>query len=184
MKKVIVVNGRPRAGKDTAIAFMQGILQEHRIASIQFSSIDPVRDVVQRLGIDVSAKTPADRALLAEIGSSVEKHSGYRSKACLTEALRFFASHSKAVVFLHIREPAMIETVAAGLDRMAKIDLISVLVESERAEHVTSNAADMGVEGLSYNAKLSNHGSLPLLEANCRCLLHTLGLLNDEPRLL
>ena len=113
MRKVIVVNGKPRAGKDTAIAFMQEILAEHGIQSMQFSSIDPVRNVIQALGIDVSAKTPADRALLAEIGAAVEKHSGYRSKACLTEALRFLCCYHNAVVFLHIREPAMIETVAA-----------------------------------------------------------------------
>jgi len=184
MKSVIVVNGKPRAGKDTAVAFMQEILAEHGIQSMQFSSIDPVRNVITAMGIDVSAKTPADRALLAEIGDAVVKHSGYRSKACLTEAFRFFAGRDDAVVFLHIREPAIIETVAAGLRHMAKSELLSVYVESNRAETVTSNAADMGVADIDYDARLSNNGSLEILKANCRCLLHTLGVMTEEPLLL
>lgn len=183
MRKVIVVNGKPRAGKDTAIGFMQEILAASGIASMQFSSIDPVRNVIQALGIDVSAKTPEDRALLAEIGSAVEKHSGYRSKACVTIALQFLMSHERGVVFLHIREPAIIETVSKAL-QMAGIDLLTVIVESNRAETFTSNAADLGVDGMHYHAKLSNNASLAVLEASCRCLLHTLGILTDEPLLL
>lgn len=182
MKKVIVVNGGPRAGKDTSIAFMQGILQQHRVASMQFSSIDPIRAAVANMGIDTRGKTPEDRALLAEIGSAVEKHSGFRSKECVAHCLRFFASHREAVVFLHVREPEVIRTIGAALE-LAGCKLLSVIVVSNRAEKVASNAADLGVHDMEYDATLSNNSSLSVLEANCRCLLHTLDLIPVEEAL-
>ncbi|PZR89746.1 MAG: hypothetical protein DI537_20295 [Stutzerimonas stutzeri] len=178
MKKVVIINGKPRSGKDTAVGFMQGVLKESCISSASFSSIEPVRTLLANAGIDVTAKTPADRALLAEIGFSLEKHSAYRSRATVEFTLEFFRllAHKSGVVFLHIREPEMIERVTRLIEEKG-FDTITILVESNRAEKVISNAADMNVGDIDYTAILSNHGSLELLQANCCCILHALNLL-------
>ncbi len=177
MRRVLIVNGYPRAGKDTSIGFMKDILKGHGVAALEFSSIDPVREMTDKAGIDTSLKTPEDRALWAEIGAAVEKHSGFRSKECIARAIRFFARWDNAAVFLHIREPKVIETVAGGVRALADAELTTIFIESDRAERVTSNAADLGVEGMVYDYRLANNGSLDLLKANCRCLLHTLDLI-------
>lgn len=172
MKTVIVINGRPRAGKDSTVLAMQQILKGAGIATSDFSSIDPVRFMLQEAGIDLSAKTPEDRALLAEVGFSLEKHSHWRSQRCFRMIYGFFEDNSSrpAVMFLHVREPEIIARITDRVERR-KWRMLTVLVKSIREENVISNAADLGVEGMKYHEVLENNGTLDDLAHACDKLL-------------
>lgn len=181
MKKVVIVNGKPRVGKDTSVQFMRGILKEYGIRTEEFSAITPILVMLERAGIDISSKTPEDRALLAEMKAALEKHSKYPTKECLSACFRLFeiTGSFDAVMFIYMREPECIAYMRQWIEA-AGHEAITIVVESNRAENVTSNSADTGVYGMDYDAKLSNHSTLPILNANCRCLLHSLGLIPNE----
>lgn len=180
MKTVLIINGKPRAGKDSTVAAMSNILKAHGVLTEAFSSIDPVRHMLGRAGFDLTAKTPEDRALLAEVGDSVEKHSQWRSQRCFKEIHGFFddAGDRPAVMFLHVREPVIIERISERVRRRGW-SVLHVLVKSVREEHVTSNAADMSTEDMMYDAVLTNNGTLDDLARECDKLLFNKGLISQ-----
>lgn len=185
MRTVIIVNGKPRAGKDSTVEAMTKHMQAAGIQVRAFSSIEPVRDMLASAGVDVTKKTPEDRALLAEIGDSLEKHSQWRSNKCRNEIRRFFGtlySDEPCVMFLHVREPAIINRIIMGAGTAYKV--VTVLIRSKRAENVTSNAADMNVEDVHYDATIFNDDTLDDLSDSCLKLLRYLDIISDQARLL
>lgn len=179
MKTVVVINGRPRAGKDSTVLLMQQALCDVEIQNHAFSSIDPVRDMLTRAGFDLNAKTPEDRALLAEVGDSVEKHSQWRTRQCLWEAAKFFGEDDKPrVLFLHVREPRLIQRIKERIEDHGW-RFVTILVKSVREENVTSNAADIGVEGMHYDGVIHNDGTLDDLAQSCDKILFELGVIEQ-----
>lgn len=172
MKTVIIVNGKPRAGKDTAIAMMANHLKANGIETDSFSSIDPVRAMLARAGFYLQDKTLDDRALLAEVGDAVEKHSRWRSSQSFAKVESFFerTEDRPAVMFLHVREKLLIDRIADKV-RANGWQILLVYVKSKRAEQVYSNAADMGVTEIGYDAEISNDGDLNDLSQACEKLL-------------
>ena len=186
MKTVFILNGKPRAGKDSAIAAMTQILRCSNVAVEAFSSIDPVKQMVARAGIDTSGKTPEDRALWAEIGNSVEKHSQWRTQRCFSEIAQFFnfvddngTGNNSAVMFLHVREKLIIDRIAERVNRRLDWSVLKVIMRSNRAENVSSNAADMGVDEIEYNDEIVNNGTLDDLARACDRLLFRNGLIEQ-----
>lgn len=172
MKTIIVVNGKPRAGKDTAVEMMQGILDEHGTASVAFSSIQPIKDLLNPI-VDLTAKTPADRKLLSVVGDALQEHSQFRTSAALRQ---MHAMPDDGVFFLHIREPDLIE--------LLRQECLSygwrferVFVESERAEDVRNNPSDANVAGGEYDHRLINNGTLEEFDQECFLLLLKLCLI-------
>lgn len=174
LKTVIIVNGRPRVGKDSTITAMTNLLTAERVPVTAFSSIDPIRDMLASAGIDVSAKSPADRRLMAEVGDSVEKHSNYRTNACILKAIDFFeANPGRAVIFLHVREKAIIERVKVRLENHPSggCKVLKVLVTGPRGEEVFSNHADRDVGLVGYDDTIHNDSTLDDLARACDRLL-------------
>lgn len=173
MKHVIIVNGPPRAGKDTAISIMRNLIP---VPSLEFSSIEPVRQMLSR-HVDLTRKTEADRKLLAAVGDALEEHSGFRTSACIEEASLFFAHRGNGVFFCHIREPRHISSLKR-VWKLQRIKVTTVLIESIRAEKVTSNPADAGVLNMIYDYKLRNDGDLCQLRDTVRQFLVDVGLVS------
>lgn len=176
MKAAIIVNGYPRAGKDTAVSMMRQYLDTWTpLFSKEVSSIDPVRNVLKGLDIDVTQKTPADRLLLATIGDAIEQHSQAKTAYCVEEATGFWALEGgDGVVFMHIREPAMIKRISRKLrDRGASV--FTVFVEGNRAEKMHDNAADNGVEGFEYSHRIHNNGTREQLYQEAKRVLCEMG---------
>lgn len=172
MKTILVVNGPPRAGKDSSVDMMQRILDEHGTPSKSFSSIQPIKDLLAPL-VDLSAKTLADRKLLSVVGDALQEHSQFRTNAALA---RMHAKRDGSVFFLHIREPDLIE--------LLRQECLSygwrferVFVESNRAEDVQNNPSDANVATGEYDHRLYNNGTLAELDQECFELLLRLRLI-------
>lgn len=176
MKTVIAINGPPRAGKDTAVDMMTAHLEETGIPTLEYSSIQPVKDMLADY-VDLKAKTPADRRLLALVGDALQEHSGFRTNNSLFQISEFFDKHDDGVFFLHMREPDLIDKVLAGC-RVLGINFIRVFMESDRAEDVQNNAADAGVRDGTYDCLLVNNGTLEDLAEECLQFLKSRRLLN------
>lgn len=178
MNHVIIVNGPPRAGKDTAIEFMTRAFKQRGYTVREFSSIDPVRNQMQFFGIDVTQKTPADRKLLATIGDALQEHSDYRTNQCIAEAKKFFdwvKSHRdpimKGVMFIHIREPDLIKKLELDMT----VPVTTVYVKgglSESVEH--NNPADANTEKMNYDIYIFNNGSLGGLFDQCESVVEVI----------
>ena len=158
MKTVIVVNGKPRSGKDTLISLMRDALSAAEIQSTAYSSIDPVKEMLREY-VDLRAKTEADRKLLSIVGDAMQEHSQFRTGRCAWMIDDFFHDLDHGVFFLHMREPELIERMRTSCQE-AGIRFISVLLHADRAENVTSNPSDAGVENGVYDAHLTNNGTL------------------------
>ena len=162
MKFVIFVNGKPRVGKDTFIDLMAHHAMRAGLSVGSFSSIEPVKAMLLAAGIDTSAKTEADRKLLATIGDALQEHAKWRTYWCAREVRKFFALSGPGVFFLHVREPALIAQLTRDLQK--QFSIWTIRVDSVRAESVTSNAADAGVDGMRYDLSASNNGTLADLD--------------------
>lgn len=170
MKTVIVINGKPRAGKDTAVDFMRDELAKHDVPTWAFSSIDPVKQMIEDAGIDISKKTEADRKLLSVVGDALQEHSEFRTTVSLQHIDDFFVNHSDGVFFLHIREPHLIAKVREACQADG-IRFISILLLSVHAQDVTSNVSDAGVAQGRYTWTMINNGTLEEFEQTCRDLV-------------
>lgn len=181
MTRVFIVNGKPRAGKDGLIGFMQEHLRAAGVPTVAFSSIDPVRDLLSGAGFDVSAKTEADRKLLADVGSAVEEHSNWRTNRCIDEIVDFYCGAGQnGVFFLHMREPKNIETMRAWImDKGLKqaITMTTIKLRSYRAEGISSNTADASVDQMVYDYTLSNDWTLDYLRDVAKLFLKEIGVL-------
>lgn len=160
---VVILNGYPRAGKDTLIRFMEDVADQKGLATGSFSSIDPVRAMLSSVGIDTSRKTAEDRKLLAMSGSLLEEHCKFRSRSCLQFINQEIAQAANdglggGLYFLHIREPEIIEVVQERLHAKG-VKVWRVYLESNRAEKPT-NPVDAGVEKMAYDYRVTNNGTL------------------------
>jgi len=167
---VFIVNGFPRAGKDTLTQFMDKALTAKGYTCSHFSSIDPVRNVLSRLGISTKDKTAADRKLLATIGAAVEEHSNYRSKCCLDHVQWAALTTKKPVVFLMIREPEVIEWVKTKLEDRGHM-VFRLWVESIRQEAPT-NPTDRSAGQMPFDIAVMNNGTLQDLAQEAQALVN------------
>lgn len=119
--KVIVclLNGIPGSGKDQLVEFAQEIAKEDKELQIaNLSMIDGVRGL---LNIDKSQKDPATRKVLATVGDALEEYNGFKSSYIIT---RVMTAHDYAIlkkpmiVFVHVREMAMIEKLYNQIRRL------------------------------------------------------------------
>lgn len=169
---VLLVNGPPQAGKDSLVASLSEHYAKrgHHVAA--FSSIDPVREMLAHVGIDVTKKTEADRKLLALIGNLIEEHSHFRTNYCFDKIVlidRLF-SRKSPVIFLHMREHALIDKLENQL-KFVDIRLWRIFVESPRAEKTFSNSADANVFQMKRNFTVKNEGTLEDLDRKAAALV-------------
>jgi len=163
---VVVINGRPRAGKDTFVAYTKHHLSIKGYAGASFSSIQPVKDMINNAGIYVGAKTDKDRDLMSEIGDAVEKHSEFRFENCMSQVVSFHLNKSApGVIFLHIREKHLIDKMENWVKDLPKTQFLKIILKSDRSQNVTSNASDANVDDIIYDHYLFNNGTLADLDA-------------------
>lgn len=183
MTTIIVLNGPPRAGKDTFIEMVNGHLYKRHIPTNTFSSINPVRHMLSTAGIDVSAKTEADRKLLSVVGDACQEHSKWKIRQCFHELNNFQTNYGeRGVMFLHVREPVLIDEIRnLCLSMIYPVRFITVFLDSVRAQNVTSNLSDAGVRAMQYDMTLYNNGTKDDLFDTARDFVQTICGVDHPP---
>jgi hypothetical protein len=160
--RVLVINGRPGAGKDALTFMLMQRCVELGVACKYYSSIAPVKSMLEESGIDVSNKTPADRDLLAEIKAALEKHGNWCTKSVLSEYRKQYLENEDraSLLITHVREPANIEYINR------QVGCVSMwLMRPGLAESGATNAADRtNAAEYDYQLLVKNDGSLEDLE--------------------
>jgi hypothetical protein len=164
---IFIVNGKPQSGKDCLIGFMEDALSKAGISSDSFHTIVPVRNVLSNLGVQLSEKlTTLDRALLSEVGASLQRHSQYRTKKAISQVeifkMRQPFSKPKSAFFLHLRESENINLVREHFKGEVGSLVVRVQVFSTRAI-VADNDADNGANDGSWDFTVRNDGTLGAL---------------------
>lgn len=164
---VVVVNGRPRAGKDTTVTLMQAHFTIAGWTLVEFSSIQPVKDLMLKAGVitpkDLAEKSDELRDMLAEIGDSLQKFNGFRTRGVVD---RFnglaWRTEGPLVLVVHMREPILIEQLRATFEAKG-VPFKVVVVKNDRVPAITSNAADAGVEGTVWDYAVENQRDIAFL---------------------
>lgn len=128
-KVIIVMNGKPRAGKTT---LMDSLIFENVQNVARISSITPVKEAAVHLGWD-RIKTPKSRALLSELKRlSTETYNG-PMKYILSNVQNFYKDKNLKLLFIEIREADQIRKFVETLGTM-DMDIQTYTMYIERVD--------------------------------------------------
>lgn len=162
-KMIFVVNGKPRAGKDT---FAQ-ILNEY-MDVYKYSSVTKVKEIAKQCGW-TGAKEEKDRKFLHELKMLTSAYSDMSYNDVMEEIDKFKKGELDADIFVvDVREPEEI-------DRLVKATkAFTIFIENDRVPSITSNSADANVENYKYDFVIQNNGTLEDFEGNIKLFIEVL----------
>lgn len=172
--KIIVINGRPRAGKDTFVEFCQ----KHCNWCLNVSTVDFVKKVANYCGWD-GTKTPENRKFLSDLKDLLTQWDDIPYKQVCNEIALFqnrvrmydFDPETDAIAFVHCREPKEIARLCEELGAQ------SLLITRDEIEtNDQSNHADAEVYNYSYDYMIPNENTLQDLEEAAVRFLAALGI--------
>lgn len=163
---VFVLNGHPRAGKDTAADFMMAGLVSRDWDTANLSAVSLVKRLLTDIHVPWERKTPAERDLMAEMQSALLKYDWLPLRWLQDEIETRCMLAKRGAYFVHIREPDAIAKFTALLSDIG-IPVRTVRIDRPDAEKVSSNRADASVDSMTYDLTIKNHGSLDDLRAAC-----------------
>lgn len=166
--KVVVINGHPRAGKDTFVKFCQEILGTFRCRNL--STIDYIKKIAPLFGWR-EEKTPEARRFLAKLKDITTEYNDFSYRYIKKQ----FSAIEKEewngediIVFVHCREPKDIERFVRDYNA------ITVLVKNKRVEDEYSNEADANVEDYKYDVTILNNTTLDNLKLSAKAFIEYL----------
>ena len=148
-KTVLIVNGKPRAGKDTFVELLS-----YMIPVYKYSIIEKVKCIALDCGWK-GGKEEKDRKFLYELKKLTDEYSDMSFIDVYEKIEAFAKDEIKEVLFaVDIRDPEDIE--------MMK-DLtgaFTVFIENENVPEITSNPADANVANYEYDFVIKNNGTM------------------------
>jgi dephospho-CoA kinase len=172
--RIIVINGRPRAGKDTFVEFCQ----KHCHWCLNVSTVDFVKKVANYCGWD-GTKTPENRKFLSDLKDLLTQWDDIPYKKVCNEIALFqnrvrmydFDPDTDAITFIHCREPKEIARLCEELGAQ------SLLITRDEVEtNDQSNHADAEVYNYKYDYMIPNENTLQDLEEAAVRFLTALGI--------
>lgn len=160
--KIIVINGRPRAGKDTFVE----LCKKHCNWCLNVSTVDFVKQVAEYCGWD-GTKTAANRKFLSDLKDLLTEWNDVPYKK-VVRALKLFEvevmdydfdPEEDAIAFIHCREPKEIKRLCDELGAQSLL-----ITRDEVEEDKTSNHADEEVFNYKYDYIIANDDTLQDLE--------------------
>lgn len=148
MKKIFIVNGKPRAGKDT---FAELLGKHCRV--FKYSSVDKVKQIAAKCGWDGS-KMDKDRRFLAELKRITTEYNDMSYDDVAEKVAYFLKTDFFDVMLIDIREPEEIERAIEGFGAEA------IFIENKNVPAVTTNLSDRNVELFEYDHIVLNNGTL------------------------
>lgn len=157
MKKVFVVNGSGRTGKDTMCDIVRDKFTsfKNNFVVMNISSVDKVKFAAKELGWDGVSKTDKDRKFLSDLKDLCTKYNDSPFNYVSYQIEHFMKSDMNGVLFIHIREP---EEIRKLTNKYTFIE--TILVTNKNVESIDTNHADREVENYDYDYHFSNDGTL------------------------
>ena len=154
-KMVFIVNGKPRAGKDT----FAEILNRYMVV-YKYSAVTKVKEIAKQCGW-TGAKEEKDRKFLHELKMLTSEYSDLPYRDVLDKIEKYRSGEILADVFIvDVREPEEIKRLVEATGAF------TVFIENNNVPAITSNEADANVENYEYDFKIENNGTLDDFENN------------------
>lgn len=151
---VVIINGGPRAGKDTFVE----LCKKHTEA-YGYSSVDFIKENVAPLFGWHGEKTPEARKFLSDLKDASTAYNDFSMRDLRETCEKLELSASKnAILFFFIREPSEISRAKR------EFCALTLLVKRETGEQI-SNHADADVEDFNYDVTVYNSGTLNDLDS-------------------
>jgi dephospho-CoA kinase len=162
-KLVFIVNGKPRAGKDTFAMILNRYMDVYK-----YSAVTKVKEIATLCGWD-GQKEERDRKFLHELKMLTSEYSDMAYQDVVNEIKKYRNGEIEADVFVvDVREPEEIE-------RLAKeVGAIAIFIENNNVPAITSNAADANVENYEYDFVIQNNGTMKEFEDEIKIFMEFL----------
>lgn len=155
MKKLFVINGRPKSGKDTFVNFVSKYAKTKN-----FSSIDRIKELALKIGWD-GKKDYKGRWLLSELKRILTYYNDTPFKLCCN-AIDDFLYSDYEIMFVHIREPEEIEKI------VKEYNAETIIVKREIEEELSNDSDRYVDEYFHYTYQLDNNESLEKLDSKAK----------------
>lgn len=181
MKKttVIIINGKPRSGKDTAIKYLRQYCRNNECAETHHhSSIEYVKNILRKLGWDGN-KDEESRNML----SALKRYWVDNCDGALKDCMEFIMSFARGdddndhVILIQIREPEEIRKLVDALLPIGKaynINTTTLFIDRPDNTEPCTNDSDKNVGDYNYESTIINNGSLDHLEEMCYTYIENL----------
>ena len=162
-KLVFIVNGKPRAGKDTFAMILNRYMNVYK-----YSAVTKVKEIATLCGWD-GQKEERDRKFLHELKMLTSEYSDMAYQDVINEIKKYRNGEIEADIFIvDVREPEEIE-------RLAKeVGALTVFIENNNVPAITSNAADANVENYEYDFVVPNNGTMNDFEEEIKLFMEFL----------
>ena len=167
-KPIFIVNGHPRAGKDT----FTDILGE-QVPIVKYSIIDKVKTVAKSMLGWKGYKREVDRKFLCDLKNLTTEYNDMSFMDVYDKVQEFYEDDTKSVMFIDMREPEDIERAKRVFGAR------TIFIKNDRVKPITTNPADAGVENYEYDFVIENNGTLAEFEDNIRKFYYDEFLVND-----
>ena len=162
-KMVFIVNGKPRAGKDTFAEILNRYMKVYK-----YSAVTKVKEIATLCGWD-GQKEERDRKFLHELKMLTTEYSDMSYQDVVNEINKYRNGEIRADVFVvDVREPEEIKRL------VEEVGAITVFIENDNVPAITSNAADANVENFEYDFVIPNNGTLKEFEDEIKIFMEFL----------
>jgi len=153
MKKIIIVNGFPNSGKTE----LENLIAKYNYSIIR-SSVDCVKEYAIKYFDWDGTKTEYWRRFLSQLKSMLVNEFDYIFLDLTKEVRKFYRDVNCEILMIDSREPEEIERFKN------QFHAITLFVENNRCEKITSNESDANVKNYKYDYYIDNNGNLEDLE--------------------
>lgn len=156
---VVIINGKPRAGKDLFVELCKNFTS-HNV--FNFSTVDYIKDLAKSMGWD-GQKTPKDRKFLSDLKDLLTDWNDIpfkKVKEKVETAIYLMECHygykpNDYLIFIHCREPKEIDKLKSEFNAQTLLILRPAVDDNEQSNH-----ADAEVFNYEYDDTVVNDGTI------------------------
>lgn len=156
---VVIINGKPRAGKDLFVELCKNFTSDN---VFNFSTVDYIKDLAKSMGWD-GQKTPKDRKFLSDLKDLLTDWNDIpfkKVKEKVETAIYLMECHyhykpNDYLIFIHCREPKEIDKLKSEFNAQTLLILRPAVDDNEQSNH-----ADAEVFNYEYDDTVVNDGTI------------------------
>jgi len=159
MQKIVIINGKPRSGKDQFVYYWNIHCNK---PVLNYSTVDRVKEIAKMMDWD-GHKDDKSRKFLSDIKKLwTEYNDGIFRYLC-----KIINKNPNSYIFIHCREP---EEIQKFKDKYG--DKCTTLLINRDVEVTADNTSDMNVHNYDYDLVVENNGTLEEYENMIKQMLN------------
>lgn len=164
MNTVIIVNGKPRSGKDTVSKYITEYCEEQGTYCDVWSTIDVEKEILEEYVKQYDTTSNIDRAFLSDLKQLLNEYYNYTF-----ESFKSIIDLNDGIIIIHTREWEEIQNFKIYCEQN-NINFITIFVTGKFQQEMFTNVSDKYCDDYynHYDYKIHNYGTLEELRENVR----------------